>query len=162
LVRPLLPYSREDLRAWLRSRFPKPADAPPTHTDTANFDVRHDRAWIRHRVLPTLRERVGPDLDANLRSLARNAEREQLAWAAALRALPDLGFQSDREGAVLDRRNLVRYPAPLGEALLRGLAREAGLSLSPRRASRLLTFAKEAPSGRRLELGGGYAAETDF
>lgn len=162
LVRPLLPFARDDLRAWLRHRFPEPGSAPATHTDPANFDIRHDRSWIRHHVLPVLHERMGAALELNLLRLARGAERDRRAWLAVLRALPGLDFRATPGVAEVARARLKDYDKALSEALLRAVAGEVGLPLGPRRAARLASFAVAAASGRRLELGNGWVAETAF
>jgi tRNA(Ile)-lysidine synthase len=50
----------------------------------------------------------------------------------------------------------------LSIVLLRALARESGLRLSVRRAERLLDFSNTAPSGRFLDVGERWEAETVF
>jgi tRNA(Ile)-lysidine synthase len=48
IIRPLLPFRREDLRAFLRR------EGIPWHEDASNVDERFARNRIRHRVLPAL------------------------------------------------------------------------------------------------------------
>ncbi len=162
LVRPLLPFRRRELEEWLRRRFPDPGGAPPIHYDPSNADPRHDRSWIRQRVLPLLRERFGERLDQRLLDVAAHATGERDAWAGVLRAFPDLEFHPV-EGGVEVSLEAVRSGEPaLSEALLRALGREAGCLLGPRRSARLLRFLRSAASGRSVELGEGFLAEVAF
>ncbi len=162
LVRPLLPFRRRELEEWLGQRFPDSRSRPPVHQDPSNADLRHDRSWIRVRVLPLLRERFGEQLDQRLLDLAAHAAAERDAWTAALRVLPDLDLRSVEGGVEVSLDALRGGDPALSEALLRTLAREAGCVLGPRRSARLLRFLKTAASGRGVELGEGFAAEVAF
>ncbi len=162
LVRPLLPFARRELEEWWSQRFPDPVSRPPVHLDPSNADLRHDRAWIRSRVLPALRERLGERLDRAMLDLAAHAGREREAWTALLRALPDLGFRQIDGGVEISLQPLLAAEPPLAEALLRALAREAGCLLGPSRSARLLTFVRRAASGRHAELGEGFRADVSF
>ena len=93
LVRPLLRFGRAELEAWLVQRFPDAAARPPLFDDPANADVRHDRSWLRHQLLPFLRQRFGEALDSRLADVGSHAERDNAAWTAVLRTLPDLDFR---------------------------------------------------------------------
>ncbi len=155
LVRPLLPFRRHELDAWLASRL-------PVHLDPANADDRHDRSWLRHRVLPVLRERFGPALDDRLVRLARYAADDVAAWAAVLQALPGLDFRAERGVASVASAPLRAYDKVLSVALLRAAARSVGAPMGPVRAARLARFAAGGRSGQRLELGQGWIAEIAF
>lgn len=158
LVRPLLPFNRAELRAWLTAH-PAPF---PVHDDPANADSRHDRSWLRACVLPLLRERMGPALDDNLLRLAAQARRERDAWREALAVLPDLAIRRTPSGIEVARVPLAAYDNALREAVLRALAREVGFTLGRRAAARLSAFLEGARSGRRLELREGWTAEVVF
>lgn len=162
LVRPLLPFRRRTLEQWLERRAAQSGVTFPVHQDPANADPRHDRSWLRQRVLPLLRGRFAERVDARLRRLARHAAGERRAWAALLKELPGLEYRVSLRGVDVARSTLAGYDKALSEALLRALAREAGLALGPRHASRLASFVREGASGRRLELGGGWTAELAF
>ncbi|MBI4500391.1 MAG: tRNA lysidine(34) synthetase TilS [Gemmatimonadetes bacterium] len=162
LVRPLLPFRRAELEEWLSFRYPNPAIRPPVFQDPANRDPRHDRSWLRERVLPLLRERFGEALDANLRNAQRHAERDRDAWASLLRVLPELDFRWEALGVDVARAPLRTYDKALSETLLRAVAREAGCVLGPGRAAKLRDLVERGPSGRVLELGAGWHAETAF
>jgi tRNA(Ile)-lysidine synthase len=156
LVRPLLPFRRGELEAWLRER------DVAGHLDPANQDERHDRSWVRHQLLPLVRERFGSATERRLSDLARHAGSERRAWAAALRTLPELDFRVSGRVAEVARVPLARYDNTLSEALLRALAREVGCVLGPRRSARLLDFVSSSTSGRGMQLGSNWVAELSF
>ncbi|MDH3496108.1 MAG: tRNA lysidine(34) synthetase TilS [Gemmatimonadota bacterium] len=157
LVRPLLPFTRVEVGDWLRQRAP---DVVP-RVDPANVDPRHDRAWVRTALLPLVRARFA-DTDRRLIAAARLAQVERAAWRRLLDALPALEFRVTNGGAEVARGPLARYDKALSVALLRTLARAVGRSLGLARAERLAAFVRAAPSGRRVELGGGWTAEIVF
>lgn len=79
LVRPLLPFSREETRAYCE------AEGFWYHDDPSNADVNFSRARIRHRVLPELRT-INPAADAaiaRLSSLVSEEDRFLNGMAAA-------------------------------------------------------------------------------
>jgi tRNA(Ile)-lysidine synthase len=163
LVRPLLPFTRHELWQWLKqARANAAAASTKVFQDPANADPRHDRSWIRSEILPRLRERFGPDLDANLLDTARDAARNRLSWAELLHTLPDLDFKAGHGHVEVARAPLQRYDKVLSEGLLRALAREVGCVVGPRRAELLDAFARGSSSGRRMELGSGWEAELAF
>src|SRR5574341_694195 len=162
LIRPLLPFARRELLAWWSQRFPDPVSRPPVHLAPSNADLRHDRAWIRSRVLPALRERLGERLDRAMLDLAAHAGREREAWAALLGELPELGVSRADGGVEVAIQPLLSVEPSLAEALLRALAQEAGCRLGPSRSARLLGFIRRAPSGRHAELGEGFRADVSF
>lgn len=162
LVRPLLPFGGAELEKWLLHGFPDPETRPPLFDDPANADVRHDRSWLRHRLLPLLRERFGPTLDQCLVGAGEHAERENRAWAALLETLPDLHFRCDRNSVEVARAPLRRYDKLLSETILRAAARKVGCRLGRKHATLLLDFAIESSSGRSIRLGSGWEATLVF
>jgi tRNA(Ile)-lysidine synthase len=158
LVRPLLPFARAEIAAYLGER----GITPPCPADPGNVATRHDRTWIRHDLLPRLRARFGPETDGGLERLAHAAADDRRAWRQLLRALPELGFRRSTAGVEVDRTVLASYAPDLAQAILRALGREIGLRLGGARSARLLRFAADAASGRRVALGGGVEARADF
>jgi len=155
LVRPLLAFTRADLAAHVAAR------GLPRHDDPANRDPRHLRSWVRTELLPLLVARLGERVTADLKRAGRFAALDRRAWDAALELVPDLGLHATDGAFDVARASLGRYDASLSVALLRTAARRAGLVLGPDRARRLLDLATR-PSGRRIELGGGWIAEVAF
>ncbi len=155
IVRPLLPFSRADLRAYVAER------GLAFHDDPANRDPRHLRSWLRVTLLPQLATRLGGNLRSDVLRLGRAAAVERRAWDRALELVPELRLQCGAAGFDVARAPLSRYDKALSAALLRAAARRVGLVLGTRRAHRLLALADRA-SGRRLSLGGGWVAEVAF
>jgi tRNA(Ile)-lysidine synthase len=131
------------------------------HDDPANRDPRHLRSWIRTALLPLLQERLGPRLRRDLLATGKHAARDVQAWDRMLDLIPDLALDVQPHGFAVARGVLSGYDNALSVALLRAAARRVGLVLGPTRARRLVLLARR-PSGRRLELGGGWSAEAAF
>src|SRR3989454_8774460 len=155
IVRPLLPFSRAELAAYVTER------GLVFHDDPANRDPRHLRSWLRVTLLPQLAARLGSNLRADLLRLGRAAAVERRAWDRALELVPELRLQRSAAGFDVARAPLSRYDEALSAALLRAAARRVGLVLGTHRARRLLALA-DRPSGRRLALGAGWVAEIAF
>jgi tRNA(Ile)-lysidine synthase len=109
LFRPLLDFTRAELEQWAR------AEGLHWLTDPSNADHALDRNFIRHRVVPTLRERWPAVARTTLRSTAHLQEAwrmlEQLAATDAKTALSEDCLDVDRLAALDSerRRNLLRY-----------------------------------------------------
>lgn len=157
LRRPLLPFARSEVRAWLGAAHP---EARPVE-DPANADAHHDRVWIRRVAMPLLRGRF-PDLDDALRGAARQARSQRRAWEVLLREQPAFGLVRTPGAVEVERTPFSGYHNVLSAALLRSLCGLAGCRLRGGRVAALLRFTTGAPSGRRLELGDGWVAETVF
>ncbi|HYU00214.1 MAG TPA: tRNA lysidine(34) synthetase TilS [Gemmatimonadales bacterium] len=155
LVRPLLPFTRAELAAHVAK------SGLPFYDDPANRDPRHLRSWVRVELLPRLAARVGSRVRADILRLGRAAATDRRAWDRALELVPELQLHHAADGFDVARAALCSYDKALSVALLRAAARRAGLVLGPRRARQLLAIAGH-PSGRRLPLGGGWAAEVAF
>lgn len=157
LRRPLLPFTRGELRAWLASAHP---DCAPV-ADPANRDERHDRVWIRHHLLPVLEGRF-PDVATALDGLAAQARSDRVAWEALLRSLPELRFAAGPHHVEVERAPFSEYDKTLSGALLRALSRLAGGRLRARRVPAFLHFLRDAPSGRSFDVGEGVRALSVF
>ncbi|HEY3221813.1 MAG TPA: tRNA lysidine(34) synthetase TilS [Gemmatimonadales bacterium] len=155
LVRPLLPFTRRELLAYVTDR------GLPIYDDPANADPRHLRSWVRATLLPLLNERLGPRLRRDVLAQGRHAASDRRAWDRMLDLVPDLGLALQRESFTVARASICRYDNALSVALLRAAARRVGLVLGPARARRLVALAQR-PSGRRLPLGEGWSAEVAF
>jgi tRNA(Ile)-lysidine synthase len=162
LVRPLLPFERTELEQWLSSRFPDPATRPAIFDDPANADSRHDRSWLRHHLLPFLRQRFGTGLDRRLEQVSVHAAEDRAAWTSVLHELPGLDFHKETGAVEVARAPLVRYDKLLSQAVLRAAAREVGCRLGRTHAELLHEFAKRSSSGRTLQLGSDFTATLVF
>jgi len=155
LVRPLLPFSRRELAEYAAAR------GLPVHDDPANRDPRHLRSWVRSTLLPLLQERLGTRVRRDLMAKGRHAARDTRAWDQVLDLVPDLALDVQANAFAVARGVLCGYDNALSVALLRAAARRVGVVLGPARARRLVALAQR-PSGRRLQLGGGWSAEVAF
>ena len=78
LVRPLLDVPRETLQQWLQTQHIDWRDDPSNQNESLT------RNWLRHRLLPMVRDRINPRVDTALHQLASHARDSQIAinWAA--------------------------------------------------------------------------------
>ncbi|HEV8123707.1 MAG TPA: tRNA lysidine(34) synthetase TilS [Gemmatimonadales bacterium] len=155
IVRPLLPFRREELARYRLDRNLQAWEDP------ANRDPRHLRSWARGSLLPIIREKL-PDVDAQLLRVSRQAGFERIAWDRVLEVIPELGWRPEPGGGSVAAACLAAYDSTLGNALLRAAARRAGLTLGIARAQRAIEFLAQAQSGSRMELGGGWTLEVEF
>jgi tRNA(Ile)-lysidine synthetase-like protein len=155
LVRPLLPFRREAVVRYVRSR------GLPVWLDPANQDPRHLRAWLRADVLPLVRSRL-PRVDDALLAVGRQAARDRAAWSAALDLLPGLEFRLEHEGFSVAARGLSGYDSALAETVLMAAGRRIGCRLGPARAARMMSLAARGSSGASVPLGDGWTAEIAF
>lgn len=132
LWRPLLAWPRAELQAWAQARGLRWLDDP------SNANERHDRNFLRHRVLPLLVERW-PQAPA---ALARSAG--LLATQADLLAGEDqrrLAMLQGLDPTRLDLPALMAQPAAWGDRLLRAWVRT--LDLPPLPGDALATIHRE-------------------
>lgn len=149
LVRPLLRFGRDELRALVAEAGWQPWEDP------ANRDPRHTRSWLRQEVFPRLVAR-DPAAVERLVRLADQAASQRRAWDAALDALPGLDVTRQRRVISVAATPLQGYDSELARAVLQALARRAGLPLGAQAAGRLLRLALEGSSGRWVPLPLGW------
>ena len=105
LVRPLLPFGRAELRAWLETR------ALPWVEDLSNLDGRYLRNALRSDIIPRLL-RLNPRLIEALGRSALVLRGEEDFWAAHLAGLwADLVTEETPARFTVDRRGLSRLTA---------------------------------------------------
>jgi tRNA(Ile)-lysidine synthase len=155
LIRPLLPFPREELVRYAREA------GLAVWLDPANRDPRHLRSWVRCELLPNLRARL-PDVDAAVARVGTHAATDRAAWDAALELLPGLEPRSEDRGISVAGGSLAGYDSALAETVLMAVARRVGCRLGPARARRLLELARRGGSGAVVPLGGEWKAELAF
>jgi tRNA(Ile)-lysidine synthetase-like protein len=155
LVRPLLPFRREELAQYLLER------GIASWADPANADPKHLRSWIRTEVLPVLARRL-PDVTERLLAVAAQARGEREAWDAVLDRLHELGVRLEHGRVSLESAALASLAGGLPAQLVRVAARRVGGTVSPAAARRAVRLARDGTSGQRVDLGGGWTAETSF
>ncbi len=155
LVRPLLPFRREELARHVQ------AVGAPWWDDPANQDARHLRSWLRGEVLPLLRSRL-PDVEHRLLRLADQAGADRAAWEGVLGALPGLDMRDEGGGISVAAEPVGRVDSALALAIIRALARHWGRPFGSARAERVLRLVHGGASGGQVPLGGGAVAELAF
>ena len=154
LVRPLLPFRREELIRYVEER------GWTVWHDPANRDPAHLRSWVRQELLPMVRRRL-PESDSHLARVGTLAGRDREAWDILLDQLPDLDARTEQDGISVAANCLRSYDSTLAEALLLAVARRAACPLGPVRAARVLGLLGGA-SGRMVPLSRGWRAELAF
>jgi tRNA(Ile)-lysidine synthase len=155
VLRPLLPFRREDLARHLQ------VVGLSGWLDPANANPEHLRSWIRGAVLPTLRARL-PDVDAQLGRVAEHASLDRAGWNALLDVLPGLDYREEPRGASVASTLLETIDDKLLICISMAIARRCEFSLGPDRAERVGRLVRSRVSGRLVQLGGGWIAELSF
>lgn len=156
LVRPLLPFTRVQLRRYAR------AHRLRWREDPTNAALDPARNRIRHQILPLIERTIAPGARASLAHLAQVAHEDEAAWSALLRADAE-GLAREEEGAlILVRERLAGYDSPVAARLLRALLRRLGVVPDRDGTRSALRFIGTAPSGRELQLAGGLRIRTEF
>lgn len=159
IVRPLLPFSRAETRAYCETR------GLWFHDDPANDDLANSRVRVRKEVLPALRA-INPEADAAVARLAALADEEDRfldgAAAAALERaeIPlngTLAFLTRDVEIAFDRRTLDHLPAVLLRRAARLSARALGAELDYEGATAVL----KSERGSLTAEGGEVALEWD-
>lgn len=178
VVRPLLPFRRNELRAYLANI------AQPWREDSTNSDLRRMRGRIRARLLPFLERDFSPRVVEHLSDLARLAREEQVFWAALVEERYEALVQysanaiSVRVADLLDplghpdiesktNRRLPPSEAarPLTERLIRRLYEEVQgttSGLGADHVEQVIRLATRSASGRRVQLPHGIVVERVF
>lgn len=133
VIRPLLPFTRAELQAWLR------AEGEPWREDATNRDLRRRRNRIRHELLPRLERDYNPRLRHRLAALAEILRAEEVEWTRITTEDCHLGCRTPGQVPGLSPGQDWSAPTP------------ALAALPPARLRRLLRRVAAGPlgSGRR-------------
>lgn len=146
LLRPLLDFTREDLRELLREREISWIEDP------SNDDLGLKRNLVRHRLLPFLRDELGLDPSRGAANLA-----EQVSLAAdflSSEASRSLKHGRDDSGFWVDRDSLAKAHRALGSWFLSSGPEGIGAGA----AARILAMNAGEATGRTIELPDGLQA----
>lgn len=156
LVRPLLPFWREELEAYARSVGLR------CRTDATNLVPGATRNRIRLRLLPMIEAEVAPGARRNLVALAELAH-EAEAGLERLEAPAERELvRHEREAAVLARARMRDYDSGSGARVLRNVLRRFGVVLDRTGTRTALQFITDAPSGREMHLPAGVRIRLEF
>lgn len=153
IVRPLLGFGRDELRASLEER------GLSWVRDPANRDARFARSRVRAELIPSLGPEVGAALDRLASDAARaeaglEARASRLANAAGLRMAPN--------GAQIARSEVLAYDRADRFRIVRKVARDLGFRLRGRTSRLADRFIRVGTSGHGLDVGEGLRIEREY
>ncbi len=149
VIRPLLPFTRQELRDWLRQI------GQPWREDPTNLVPEAPRTRVRLLLMPLLRE-WNPRIVQALGRLAHQAREDEACLAGPARAM--LRSARRQPGQVfLDVAGLLDMPPPVRWRALRLALAGLGCRLQARHREPLEDLLA-GPSGRDLDLPGGRRA----
>jgi tRNA(Ile)-lysidine synthase len=124
VIRPLLGFSREEVRDYLREL------GQDHRHDPSNWDRRYTRNRIRHELLPWLRDHYNPAVQNALLRLGQLAGEAQRVIAPQVESLTEQAVRSpSHSAATIDCRPLADEPDYLVRELLVALWRRQGWPL---------------------------------
>ena len=161
VVRPLLPFRRDEIVSWLEDR------GIPWLDDPSNRDPRWARARIRTRVLPALEAAWDGPVRERLLELAASARRADRALEARARRLLDEALEG--KGGAWGREAFRLRRPPLAEAdretrgrCVRILASRLDVRLARGGTRQAVEFISEGRSGGRVDVGEGLELAREF
>jgi len=154
--RPLLPFTRDELRAHAAAHGLTWRDDPTNQSPFA-------RNVLRARILPDVEASVAPGARRALAGLARRAADDEAAW----RSLEDellgaAGLREEPGGFSLDAAALGARHAAVRARLLRGLAHRLGVVPSEAGTRHAVEFTSAGTSGTSVSLGGGLTLRREL
>ena len=166
VVRPLLDYRREELRAYLR------ALGQPWREDTTNADISRQRAQIRSQLLPVLERDFSPAIVQRLNDLARLSREEHVFWEALVEDRFNSLARSQTDASLTIPAADLLSPLPLAapaktltERLIRRLykgIRGDYRNLTAKHVEQVFQLAQQGTSGQQLNLPGGILVHRSF
>lgn len=161
VVRPLLGFRRDELRAWLEAR------GIDWLEDPSNRDPRWARARVRERLVPALETAWGDPLHHRIRQVAEAAGRadralDRRARTLLGRALLGRGGAWGEDAFHLRRGPLAAAHTELRARCVRILARRLDVRATRGGTREAVQFISEGRSGGRIDLGGGLQLAREF
>ncbi len=155
--RPLLPFTREDLRAYAE------AHGLGWREDPTNLSSSYARNVLRGRILPEVEASIAPRARRALSGLARRAAADEAAWRSLEdELLGEAGLREEEEGYSMDAVRLgARHPA-VRARLLRALARRLGVVPSEAGTRDAVEFTRAGTSGTSVSLGDGLTLRREL
>jgi tRNA(Ile)-lysidine synthase len=156
VIRPLLPFWREELEAYAA------AARLVWRTDPTNATHSAARNRIRLSILPLVEREVNASARRNLVALASLARESEAGWRTVVDGVyPDI-VSEEENGLTVDRHGLGGYHPAIGTRILRRALRRFGIVLDRAGTRSALKFITDAPSGREMHLPGGVRISTEF
>lgn len=159
LVRPLLSFQRDELRAFLQHR-----GVPYRHDQTNDDADAATRNRIRLEVLPLLEDRVNPEVAAAvLRLASQAAETVEFLAAAAEHALKRITIARERNAIALAADEFAALPWAIQKEVVVAVLRRLNVNLGPLSSERIEAAAQAVIPGvgrrRRIQLPGKVVVE---
>ncbi|MFH1765094.1 MAG: tRNA lysidine(34) synthetase TilS [Gemmatimonadota bacterium] len=156
VYRPLLPFSRDELLDYARSRGVRFLQDP------TNRELTYPRNFLRHLILPQLQDGPAPRAKEALRRLARLARENEDAWESLLPRLLESVLEEDNGAFFIVRGGLLAYHPAVQTRLLREIFRRSGVELDEAGTRAAVEFTRSGASGRFLTLPGRVRLTRDF
>jgi tRNA(Ile)-lysidine synthase len=156
IVRPLLPFWREEIRRYARRLGLR------WREDPTNRSADPARNRIRLQLLPLVERTVAPGARRSLVRLAELAREEEGALRTLLEGAEGAAVRREGGGFVLARELLRGYDTAVASGIVRSVLRHFGVVLDRTGTRLALQFISDAPSGRELPLPGGLRLATEF
>ncbi len=145
VIRPLLPWGREEITAWLTER------GIDWREDSSNSDTRRLRNQVRHVVLPSLEIEAAP-IRSHLVSLALAIAESEEYMAAEVDRRTSFADPWDPDGGV-DGDSLRALPRALRARWLHGQMLRLGIHRTTRRQLELFHHCLDTGSPRSVTMG---------
>ena len=154
IVRPLLPFSRQELLDYLQS------EGLEWREDLSNLDQRFTRNRIRHQLLPTLAE-FNPNIRMQLVGLCEQMQQDEDFWSDLVARELSKHGQWLVDEYVLNRNGLLALPQALTGRLVRAALAEVRGDLRGITAAHtadIMMLASEGEPQGALDLPGAWVA----
>lgn len=159
IIRPLLFIERKRIIETLESI------GQGFRIDKTNLDQSFDRNWIRHQLMPQLRERFNPGTEARItKAAALVGEASQFLEEQAQAALSKIAILPGQGKTGVSIPKLRTFPQVLQKEIIRALYREARGTLKDLTSIHVNTIQEltDGQSGRKTCLPGNLEAWRDF
>lgn len=156
LVRPLLPFRRDELQTYAHEV------GLAWREDPTNVTLPAGRNRIRREVLPLLEE-ISPGAGTALARLAGLARSEEAAWSSLLDRVAEALIVGQDGGTIdLDRGGMRSYHPGVRARLLRRAFRVLGVHPSAAATRAALELVETGRSGSWVDIGGGVRVGREF
>jgi tRNA(Ile)-lysidine synthase len=149
IIRPVLCFNREEILFYLKKH------KILFRTDKTNEETEYERNYLRHKVIPLIKERLNPSLDSSLLISAENF-RDIRGYILSNEKEAFQGISRDSSGNLLIKIGDLKKAGESLKGLLVKimLERELGIQIFSADLKKIFQLA-EAQTGKKIELSGG-------
>ena len=156
ILRPLLPFWRDELREFALSRDLR------WREDPTNSSLDPARNRLRNEILPAIERSIAPGARRSLVSLADLAAEGEAALERETARASDALLSEEGTHTLLARASLRDYDSTIASRVLRNALRRFGLVLDRTGTRTALQFITHSTSGRVMQLPGGVSIRLEF